>query len=241
MNITSKRTIKNSGEVVSSSPDLLPGSPYDLGKQIHDDRYGFTVEQTKNWRYAAFLSIGCIIALVIAIVVMSHQRKEVVHIIEVDKLGQTLSVGTSDQNAIAPDHVVLHDIAEWIKNSRSVFGDGGALKDHLNSTYQYASGNAVSYLNDYYKSGGRDPFTQRKAGTVNVIISTVQKQLNSTDTYTVRWTEMRRDVTGQQVGSPQHWIATLTIAIDPPTTEADVIKNGLGVFITSVQWSQENY
>ncbi len=35
-----------------------------------------------------------------------------------------------------------------------------------------------------------------------------------------------------------HWLASVTVAFDPPTDERGVLSNPLGLYVTGISWTQ---
>jgi type IV secretory pathway TrbF-like protein len=42
------------------------------------------------------------------------------------------------------------------------------------------------------------------------------------------------------VTGTQNWEASLSVAFTPPTNEDQIIKNPIGLYITSVNWTQKS-
>ena len=56
-------------------------------------------------------------------------------------------------------------------------------------------------------------------------------------TYDLQWRETRF-VNGQQAGS-ERWRALITTGLQPPRTEAELMKNPLGLKIEDVSWTPD--
>ncbi len=59
----------------------------------------------------------------------------------------------------------------------------------------------------------------------------------SGNTWRVEWREDRRTRQGA-LDSSQHWQATITIGINPPTDDAAILVNPTGLYVESFDWSQ---
>ncbi len=57
------------------------------------------------------------------------------------------------------------------------------------------------------------------------------------DTYDLQWRETRF-VNGQSAGA-ERWRALITVGIEPPRTEAELMKNPLGLKIEDVSWTPD--
>ena len=123
----------------------------------------------------------------------------------------------------------------FIADVRGIVSDGSAQRQMIDRTYSMLSNGtrALSMVNEYYKN---DPPTTRSAtSAVSVEISSV---IPITDkTWQVEWEETTRSTQGGITGK-QRWKANLTIALNPPTTEAQIFKNPIGLYIVDLSWSQ---
>jgi len=114
---------------------------------------------------------------------------------------------------------------------RSVSSDPVAQKAALGRAYVLAAGNATAFLNEYYRH--HLPFGQPR--TVAVSVDTVLPVSEST--YQVQWSEDARDKQGRSLGTT-NWIASLTIAFDPPSDERGILGNPFGLYVTGISWTQ---
>jgi type IV secretion system protein VirB5 len=153
------------------------------------------------------------------------------YVVEVDKLGDVVAISRTDRAAPVDARVVKAQLAAWIVAVRSVSSDPVAEKAALSRSYALAASNATTFLNDYYRQ--HSPFGQARSVAVSVdAVLPISER-----TYQVQWSEDARDAQGR-AGGTSHWIASLTLAFDPPSDERGVLANPLGVYITGVSWTQ---
>jgi type IV secretion system protein TrbF len=126
---------------------------------------------------------------------------------------------------------VKAELAAWIVDVRSISSDPLAEKGALSRAYSATAATATTFLNDYYRQ--HSPFGQTR--TVAVSVDSVLPISNQT--YQIQWTEDARDLQGRDIGSTQ-WLASVTVAFDPPTDERGILNNPLGLYITSISWTQ---
>ena len=117
---------------------------------------------------------------------------------------------------------------------RSLYQDAGAERANFTSAYAMVRKNDAAYnaLNEYFTQN--DPFKRAESEGVSVEISTVLPI--SEDTWQVQWTENVHTTKGELISSTPMQ-AHLTVAIDPPTDEAALLRNPMGVYITHYNWS----
>ena len=206
-------------------------TPYLAARREWNERYGDYIARARNWRRAAFAALAVSGVLSVGTVWQASQSKVVPYVVEVDKLGDAVSVGRADRAVPADARVVKAELAAWIVAVRSVSSDPVAEKASLARVYVLAAGNATSFLNEYYRH--HMPFGQPR--TVAVSVDTVLPVSEST--YQVQWSEDARDTQGRSLGTT-HWIASLTIAFDPPSDERGILANPFGLYVTGVSWTQ---
>jgi type IV secretory pathway TrbF-like protein len=207
--------------------------PYLNARREWNERYGDYIARARNWRLAAFGSIFISAILAVGVIWLASQSKLVPYVVEVDKLGTAIPVQRADRAATPDQRVVRAQIAAWIEDVRSVSSDPIAQKEILGRAYSLVDSSGAGILNDYYK--GNSPFDAGQQQTVACSIDAVLPISDST--YQVQWTEDARDLQGR-LFKTTHWQASLQLAFNPPTDEATLFKNPMGIYIHSISWTQ---
>jgi type IV secretory pathway TrbF-like protein len=216
-----------------TSSDSFRGDPYLDARREWNERYGSYIARARNWRIAALLSLLLCIILSVGVVWLGSQSKVVPYVVEVDKLGQLAAVGRADQAAPVDRRIVKAELASWIVDVRTVSADPVAQKAALTRAYAMVDSAGAQALDDYYRD--HSPFDAAKHGTTSCSIDAV---LPITDTsYQIQWTEEERDLQGQLTDT-SHWQASLEIGLVPPTDEATLLRNPLGIYVHSISWTQ---
>ena len=169
--------------------------------------------------------------LAIGVVWEAAQSKVVPYVVEVDKLGDAVPVARADRAAPADVRVTKAQLVRWIVDARSVSSDPVAQKGALSRIYASTASTATTFLNDYYRQ--HSPFGQPR--TVAVSVDAVLPISNQT--YQIQWTEDARDLQGRDIGTTQ-WLASVTVAFDPPSDERGILSNPLGLYVTGISWTQ---
>jgi len=206
-------------------------NPYVNARREWNERYGDYIAQARNWRRATFAALFVSGVIAVGTVWLASQSKVVPYVVEVGRLGDAVPIGRADRATPADARVLKAELAAWIVAVRSVTSDPVAEKAALARTYVFVAGNATTFLNEYYRQ--HSPFGQ--ARTVAVSVDTVLPVSEST--YQVQWSEDARDTQGRSLGTT-HWIASLTIGLDPPSDERGILNNPFGLYVTSVSWTQ---
>ena len=208
-----------------------PDTPYLSARREWNERYGDYIARARNWRAAAFAALGVAAVLALGVVWGAAQSKVVPYVVEIDKLGDAVAVARADRAAPADARVIKGQLAAWIVDVRSLSSDPTAEKAALGRAYALSAATATTFLNDYYRE--HSPFGPSR--TVAVGVDAVLPI--SSRTYQLQWSEDARDLQGREIGTT-HWLASLTIAFDPPSDERGILSNPLGLYVTGISWTQ---
>lgn len=216
------------------SHDTVPAveSPFLAAKREWNERYGDYLAQARNWRLAAILSLVVSVILAGGSMLLAAQPKVVPYVVEVDKLGASIAVARADQSATPDQRMIRAQLAQWISDARAVSSDQTAERAALTRVYAGIATSAKPYLDDWYRA--HSPFELGTRATVAVSVDAVLPQ--SATSFQVQWTETRRNLDGSQP-TIAHWIADVTIGLNPPTDEATILRNPLGIYITQLSWT----
>ena len=223
----------NAGPIADTVVD-----PYVDAQRVWLERYGTYIQQAYNWRLVALIEAIALVCAVVGLIFLASQTKFVPYIVAVDKVGMAIAVHPAERASSIDQRVVRAQLAYWIVSARSVVTDRIVALDDINTTYGYVASDspAFGYLNTYYPSDGHSPLTRGQTETDVVAVSDILPV--SPTSYEIQWVETIRDLHGR-VKSTQTWEGTVTIAFRPPTDEQTILKNPLGLYITSVNWTQK--
>lgn len=211
--------------------DAALDSPYLSARREWNERYGDYIARARNWRWAAFGAVAVSLVLAVGVAWQAAQSKVVPYVVELDKLGDAVAVARADRATPMDLRVITAQLAGWIVDVRSVSSDPLAQKSALARSYALTAATATIFLNDYYRQ--HSPFGQRRTVAVSVdAVLPITKQ-----TYQIQWGEDARDLQGRDLATT-HWIASVTVAFDPPTDERGILSNPLGLYITGISWTQ---
>ncbi|MGA7094921.1 MAG: conjugal transfer protein TrbF [Candidatus Cybelea sp.] len=206
-------------------------TPYLAARREWNERYGDYIARARSWRWAAFAALAVSLVLAIGVVWQAAQSKVVPYVVEVDKLGDAVAVARADRAAPADERVIKAQLAAWIVDARSMSSDPLAQKSALSRSYAMTAATATIFLNDYYRQ--HSPFGQSRTVAVSVdAVLPISKQ-----TCQLQWSEDARDLQGRDLATT-HWLASVTVAFDPPTDERGILSNPLGLYITGISWTQ---
>ena len=174
---------------------------------------------------------------------IGSQSKFVPYVIEVDKLGQTLPVSVADKAAPADPRIVSSLLARAITLARMVTPDVVVQRNAIFELYASldSSDPAALKMQEYLGSDSdTSPFKRAAKETVDVQITSVIPQ--SDETWQVDWMETVRARGDGSIISRFRMRALVRIYVVPPTnrtSEEQIRKNPLGIFIRDFNWSKQ--
>lgn len=209
---------------------------YLAGRREWNERYGSYISRERWWRLTAVGSLGVAGIAVAGVVYLASQSRIVPYVVQTDKLGDAVAVRRADIAAPADTRLIQAQLARWVVDCRSVFTDAAAERSQVLEAFAMVNGQdtAARDLKDWFAHN--DPFARARDVDVTVEVRSVQPI--SGNTWRIEW---RETATGRNAGGSQtvqDWQATVTISVNPPTTDAAIIANPIGLYVDSYFWSQ---
>lgn len=215
---------------LSAAPET---TPYQRAAQVWDDRLGLTLAHARNWRRMAFASLALAAFLGVGWFVQSRQAVVRPFLVEVASWGQTEKITAIDGRYEPTQAQIGYALAEWIRQVRGKSIDPVVIRQNWLKAYDLLTPKAAEQLNGWAQT--HDPFAD--AGQDAVLVEVLNVVRRSARTYDLQWREARF-VNGQAAGQSR-WRALITIALQPPKTEAELMKNPLGIRIEDVSWTPD--
>ena len=219
-------------------------NPYVNARKHWNEHTQGLMNATRMWQSVALISMMTTLAAVGGAVHMAGQSKFVPYVIEVDKLGQSMSVAPAQVAAPVDQRVVHASLAAFMSNARLVTPDIALQRKAIFSLYSMmnaddpAASKMTAWLNG---SEASNPFHRAAKETVETEIVSVIPQ--SPDTWQIEWNEKVFDRQGAPIGQPYRMRALATVVIVTPTSstsEDKIRQNPLGVFVKDFSWSKQN-
>jgi len=208
-------------------------TPYQRAGQVWDERMGLSLAHARNWRRLAVANLG-LAAFLGAGWWMQAERAQVrPFVVEVSDWGQTQRITALDGRYEPTEAQVGHALAEWIRDVRGKSIDPIVIRQNWLSAYDLVTPRGAAFLNAHAQA--HDPFAEAGREAVNVEVLNVVRRTRRT--YDLQWRETRF-VNGQPAGQAR-WRALITIRLQPPKTEAELMKNPLGLRIEDVSWTPD--
>ena len=225
---------KANGEATASTK-TESRNPYLAGREEWLERYGSYISRAAQWRSVAFLCLLLLAGSIAGNVLQAMQVKAIPYIVEVDKLGKAAVSHRAEQAGAVPVRLIQADIAAFITDWRTVTADIELQKQMIQRLSFFVAGSAKGVLKEWF--GKNNPYEIAKNNKlVHVEIKSLPLPV-SADSWRVEWTETVRSHAGVALEA-HSYEATVTILIKPPTSEAVMLQNPGGVYITSLSASR---
>ena len=210
-------------------------NPYLNAKTEWLERYGDYISQRRNWQIIAFLSLIIAFVCILFLGYTSTQSKLIPYVIEVDKLGNTGKVGIVQNIDLKNPNVIKYSLNTFVYSWRSIWGNVETQKKFIFDAYAYLEPNSKAYgfINDYFKQNNQ--FEKSATENVRVKIKSIVPQ--NADTWQVEWEETSSNL-GEEKISEVTYRGFFQIKQITPTTEEQILKNPLGIFITDLNFAK---
>jgi len=222
----------------------LTDNPYFNARRSWNDNVRNLAIERQTIILLALMALLVALASVGGVIYVGSQSKFVPHIIEVNKLGQALAIGPVKPLTEADQQLVIRArLASLISDARLVTPDSQVQTDAVYRVYASLtqSDPAMAKMNQWYNSSEQArPFVRAQKETVSTQIDSALPL--SDETWQIDWTETTYDRQGFQSKPPEKWRAVMTVYLVPPsneTTEEQVFKNPLGIYIKDFSWSEQ--
>ncbi len=216
--------------VIAAAP---AATPYQRAGQIWDERMGLTLAHARNWRRLAFANLALAAFLGAGWWVQAERAVVKPFVVEVADWGQTQKITAVDSRYEPTEAQIGHTLASWLRDVRAKSIDPIVIRQNWLRAYDFVTPKAAGFLNDWAQT--HDPFAEVGREAVAVDVLNVVRRTERT--YDLQWRETRF-VNGQQA-SAERWRALITIQVQPPKTEAELMKNPLGIRIEDVSWTPD--
>lgn len=208
-------------------------TPYQRAGQVWDDRMGLSIAHARNWRLIALANLGLAAFLGAGWWVQADRAVVRPFVVEVAEWGQTQKITALDGRYEPTPAQTGYALAQWVRDVRSRSIDPIVIRQNLMRAYDLVTPRASGFLNDWAQT--HDPFAE--AGREAITVEVLNVVRRSDRTYDLQWRETRF-VNGQQAGA-ERWRALITVTQQTPRTEAELMKNPLGLKIEDVSWTPD--
>lgn len=211
-------------------------NPYLAARQEWSERYGSYVQSARVWRIIGVLGLTMALVGFSYALYLSTQVKLVPYVIEVDKLGNTVTAGVPQQIEYADVRVVRATLANFITSFRSVTPDAVVQKQYIDRTYALlrSTDPSTEKVNAWFR--GNSPFDKARSSTIAIEVSNIVALSNRT--HQIDWIEYERDRKGRETSS-RRFRGIATVTLTPPQDEATIRLNPIGLYLQDFDWTAQ--
>lgn len=209
-------------------------NPYLAGRREWNERYGSYIKQASTWRLIALISSGISVMAVLGVIYIGGQSKIKPYIVEVDKLGATLTVGQVNEGVQEQDpRVITAALAATITNMRTIFGNAQTQKKMLFDAYDYIlpGSSAEGVINDYFRKN--DPF--QYIGQLQKTVQIKDVIHLTGDSWQIDWDETTVDAAGITKETATYK-GSVQLKFIPSEDVQKIYKNPLGMYISEFNY-----
>lgn len=221
--------------------DLAQLNPLLLARHEFESVFSNAARRTRNWQLVAFTALGLLALRLVQDGYATLTARVVPYVVEVDRFGRAQAFGPAAPLKSTDHRIVMAQLAQFIRDVRTVIPDGPAQADVMRRAYAYADQGAGSYLNAYFADPTHDPRVLGRDLSRQVEVTSVLLLPNS-QTWKVQWTETELPrQSGAATSFAPHvsaWEALLTTRVVPPRDATMLDLNPLGLYITSITWTR---
>lgn len=233
--------------VDDAGPEARPSavaSPYLNARRNWNDHVYAVMRQALVWKIVGIAGLLMGIAAIASSHQLAKQSKFVPYVIEVNQLGEYQAVRRADRLVGVTEQMVKATVSAFIQNARLVTPDVALQRKAIFNLYAHLSPDDPSTMkmNEWLDgSSDRNPFNRAKTETVTIEQEFGPMQ-QSAESWQIDWVETVRDRNGAVVGKPSRWRAVVSVYIVPPdttTTEQQVLRNPIGVWVRDWNWARQ--
>ena len=210
-------------------------NPYLQARDEFYDSIGYPLKAASYWRITALISLLLLGLSLCGNVIQASREKVVPYVVAVDKLGAAMAVKRADVASPTPTTVIQAELANIITNWRTVTADLDLQARMVDRLSSFVRGSAKGVLTEWFEKN--NPVVRAKSGRlVSVNIKSVPLPV-SQNAWRIEWQETVRNHVGVTVEVTQYE-ATMTVLIQPPKTDAEILRNPGGVYITELSFGK---
>lgn len=155
--------------------------------------------------------------------------------VQVEKSGVVQAVGPASQTNYHPDgKVIEYFLSQFVNQVRTIPTDPVIARNQWLTAYAFLRQSAANTLNEIATK--EQPLQKVGQEAVSVQIRNVVRMSN--DSFQVRWEETSFNKDGLTIGT-RTMTGIFTVEISPPSDEAKLKVNPLGLYIRQFSWSRD--
>ena len=215
------------------------------GRAEFESVFGDLAKGKRNWQLAFFALLGVTGVLAAGFVTLATQSRITPYVVEVDRLGRAQAFGPAERLKTTDQRVVTSQLAGFVRDIRTVLGEPAAQADLVRRAYAFADQGAATFLNAYFAAPANDPRLLGREMTRLVEVTSVLPvpgpaagRQGAPTTWKVSWTETTLPKGVGGAATAASWEGYFGTRIVPPSTAERITSNPLGLYVTSINWTE---
>jgi type IV secretory pathway TrbF-like protein len=199
--------------------------------------YGDLARGKRNWQLMALALVTVLVIETVGYIRLSLTARVTPYVVEVDKLGLARALGPVEPLRRTDARLVVAQIAEFVRDVRTVVPSEAAESDVMARAYAFVDQGGAMFLNAYFTDPKNNPRVLARTITRTAQVTAVLPTGDGWEGWRVQWVETEYPVDGAPpVVHP--WEAYVRVRLSPPVTTETIERNPLGVYVTSISWTQ---
>jgi type IV secretory pathway TrbF-like protein len=203
--------------------------------------FGDLARGKRNWQLVAVWTLALLTILIAGYVRLAESARVVPYVVAVDRIGQVVAVEEVRPLHTPEPRLVAAQLAAFLRAVRTVLPASAPQLggDVMRRAYAFVdqSAPAATTLNAYFSDPTHDPRVLGERVTRTVDVSSMLPVPNSA-AWKARWSETEYPIQIGGTARSTSWEGYLTVRIRPPITADAIQDNPLGVFVTTIVWTQ---
>jgi type IV secretion system protein TrbF len=201
--------------------------------------FGDLARGKRNWQLMSFALIALLAVTTLSYVRLASSQRVIPYLVQVDRLGQVLEIGRADEMLKPDQRLVAAQLAQFIRAIRTVLPASAAAgqAEMIKRGFAFAAPEAAGFLNDYFADSKNDPRLLGARLTRQVDVTGILRVPNS-DVWRLQWNETERPIPAGEETRTTAWEGYATVKVVPPINAEAVQDNPLGLYITTINWTQ---
>lgn len=201
--------------------------------------FGDLARGKRNWQLMSFALIALLAVTTLSYVRLASSQRVIPYLVQVDRLGQVLAIGRADETLKPDQRLVAAQLAQFVRAIRTVLPASAAAgqSEMIKRGYAFLAPEAAGFLNDYFADSKNDPRLLGARLTRQVDVTGILRVPNS-DVWRLQWSETERPISAGEETRTTAWEGYATVKLVPPVTAEAVQDNPLGLYITTINWTQ---
>lgn len=218
----------------------INANPYLNARRSWNEHVGSVINSRQIWQAVALISLMISLAAVGGVIFIGSQSKYIPYIVSVDSLGQVAASGRADRASSIDERSIHAAVANFVSDARMVSFDRNVQHDAIWRVYamMQSSDPAAMKMTQFMKDPETSPTVRAEKESVAIEISSVLKQ--TPETWEIIWFERIWDRDGIQLAQ-YRMRGLVTVYLMKPstsTTEEDIRRNPLGIYVRDYSWSR---